>query len=443
MSKIAILFSHPVIADNPENVICYYEGLAKELSAEGNSVKLLNMRALWGGLQVSRAAQALKEFAPDLILTFNNTISESIIKATNCPIALCDADTVAFFADRHLISKYLDRYYMITFYEGISSDYEQLGFGKDRICTIKQATSIRHEALEQDKNISFLGSRFCNYSRAIGEAIQKDKNRTIFKAIEHSLRTNDYDYEGILQRYCPDAGLQLGNAYHLFDQRGYILSSLLDLGLNLYGVDWHDLFDANTALAAAYDTRPVFSLKHNQDLYNSSKINISISHPQCKGVYYPWRVYDIMASNGLLITSRSDLLAQQTKGYVSIPMFESPFEAREVCKKYLAEDNLRADIIAASQEFIEKNGRWKDNFIMMEQFLGVSLTRKAEHPDDCPAPVETVKLKYKKRSYTSNTFIWSSLLVLSTIPFAKRLIPKHIKNRIYNYMRRLEQYYEL
>lgn len=93
--------------------------------------------------------------------------------------------------------------------------------------------------------------------------------------------------------------------------------------------------DNNIALMSAFDETPKFSIKHNQDIYNESKICLSISHPQTRGYAFPWRIYDIMATNGMLISSRSDLLNEFTKGIVKIPMYESPYEARELCIKYL------------------------------------------------------------------------------------------------------------
>ena len=101
-------------------------------------------------------------------------------------------------------------------------------------------------------------------------------------------------------------------------------------------------------------------------------------HPQAQGKGYSWRCYDIMASNACLVSSFSSELKAKTKGFVDLPMFNTPQEAREICKELLKDKSKREYLVAASQDFIEKNGRWIDRIREMEQILEITLITNAK-----------------------------------------------------------------
>lgn len=129
----------------------------------------------------------------------------------------------------------------------------------------------------------------------------------------------------------------------------------------------------------AFIKEPKYSLQHNQDIYNSSKISLSISHPQCRGIAFPWRIYDIMASNSLLISSYSKALEELTSKFVKIPMYKNPYDARSLCQYALNNPNYCEDIIQASNEFIKKHGHWEDNFKILEDKLNINLCLDKEN----------------------------------------------------------------
>jgi len=84
-------------------------------------------------------------------------------------------------------------------------------------------------------------------------------------------------------------------------------------------------------LVFAFDYTPVTSIKLTEKLLNSSKIGINLYHAQAV-TGFSWRVADIMASNSCLISpNKQDL--QKLNPYMKIPTFETPEEAREICKK--------------------------------------------------------------------------------------------------------------
>lgn len=435
MARILITYYQFLIGDKKENLICYYEGLIKELNAYGNEVLRINMLDFhndWKKITNREAIlESIEKFVPELIITFNNQIDKKFIEITNCPIALFDADSVDLFANLDLIKKYNDRYFMVTSYEGWDDRYSQIGFTKNKVCNIHPATAIQREDLNKDKNISFIGTNFNFENHELANYIKNDDKKTIYKALLHFWNNNDYNYKSHLETFCKDRNFTLFDLHCIFDSRINVLNSVLDLGLNLYGSGWERLSTTNYALSSAFDREPKFSLKHNQDIYNSSLINLSISHPQTNGYAFPWRIYDIMASSGLLISTRADLLSKLTKGFVEIPMYDSPYDARDLCKKYLKEENLRYDLIAKSNEYIKEKGRWITNFQKIEDFLNIKLINEKSSDFEQVIIFEKVKkekdyLKKRIKNITNGLF-----LMLINIPFFELFFNKKLKSKIY------------
>ena len=208
------------------------------------------------------------------------------------------------------------------------------------------------------------------------------------------------------------------------------MNSLLDLDLNLYGKFWENLPNYFFQLKLAYNETPMYSLLHNQNIYNSSKINLSISHPQCNGFTYPWRIFDIMASNGLLITSFSKLLKIQTKDVVDIPMYENPYQARDLCIYALKNPSYCEDIIAKSNLFIEKYGRWENNFKIIQEKLKISLLNTKNTTKEFKIYHITPKIIKKDKYHGYKNFTNGIALAFSSIPVINLFYTKKIKNKI-------------
>ena len=376
MQKILVCFLQPLFLNNLENIGIYYESFINELKNAGNDILIFNMinenllppkqKEEW----LEEQTKKIKEFNPDIIFTFNNRISEGIINSTNCPIVLYEADLFDYYVNKELIAKYKDRYYALTFNDFNIDGYINLGFERKNIIVLHAVTSVKPEKLEKVNNISFIGTNFPIISKESHNNILSYGDG-LYKMFLDFWKSGNYNYDDLLKKYLPDVELSAFDKYALFDSRVYILNSLLDLGLKLYGVRWDILPPEFIILKSAFDRTSVFSLKHNQDIYNSSVINLSVSHPQCIGNYFPWRIYDIMASDGVLVTQYSSHLKNITKGFVDIPMFENPFDARELCKKILNDKSLREDIIAKSNQFIDKFGRWNDNLKKISEVINV------------------------------------------------------------------------
>jgi hypothetical protein len=333
MAKILISFYQPLINNDINRLVCFYDSLSFELANYGNNVLLLNTNpygAVFGGafdLPNEDLLASVAKFNPDIIIAFNNQICKSILKITSCPVLVNDADGVDFFANRQLFSVYKDRYFFLTYYEAWSKNkLKSLNIGNNKIINIHMATSVKPEKKEKEHNISFIGSKM------IGGGYFKTKysSSEAYKVLQEYWKDNTCDYEAVMEKYYGTQNFSALEIFQLFDSRNYILSSVYDLGLSLYGAGWEQSSDI-MGLSLAFCDTPVFSLQHNQDLYNSSKICLSISHAQTRGYAFPWRCYDIMASNGLLISSYSRLLEEKTSGFLSIPMYHSPFDVRDLC----------------------------------------------------------------------------------------------------------------
>lgn len=445
MAKILIIFWQPIIGSSYNNIVCYYESFTKELEKHGNNVLLLNKALFSNNYFESKVknkehlVEKVKSFSPDLIVAFNNQIFEGLLENTNCPVLLFDADASYLFSSKEIIKKYLDRYLMVTHYDSWETSYSELGFSKDKICTIHIATSLKNENKLQDKNISFIGTKFIGSLSPNVKNLINNNGLNVYKMLMEFWQTKNFNYEELMQKYCSGFEYNDFDIAYIFDYRSYVLSSILDLGLKLYGMNWKAGEDNNIALMSAFDETPKFSIKHNQDVYNESKICLSISHPQTRGYAFPWRIYDIMATNGMLISSRSDLLNEFTKGIVKIPMYDSPYEARELCIKYLKEDNLRKDIVAASNEYIEKFGRWKDNFEKIESLIGVKLINEEKVANSTYEIIQIDKgFNKKKAKYKFNlkgkikNIINGISLVLMNLPVFEFLYSRKIKEKIYH-----------
>lgn len=373
MARILVSFYQPILGGNCSNLVCYYEGLVKELARFDNHVLTLNVATFFLKKNQRQVLSDVLDFKPELAVAFNNQIPPLILKQTECPVLLVDADTVDFFANRDAIRRYNDRYFGATFYEGFEGDLVKIGVKKQRVFTLHPATAVQRQDVLQDKNISFIGSTFSRYNPNTVGFLKRDERRAFYGLLCSFWASGGGDCRVLLEKEGMVCGLSALDLYEMFDARNYVLSSVLDLGLSLYGPGWMSVASSNYALASACERRSVFSLAHNQEIYNSSKLNLSVSHPQARGIGFPWRIYDIMASGGILVSSRADLLRSLTSGYVDIPMYDSPFDARELCRKCLGDPILRRDVVAASNAFIEKHGRWPDNFRMIEAVTGVKI----------------------------------------------------------------------
>ncbi len=363
----------------------YFESFAKELMAQGNEVFLLNT-AYYNQYNSNTVedkdindyllSKAIT-FEPDLIIAFNNRIPLSILEYFSVPIIMWDGDAPKYISDIDYIKKNRDRYYIFTTSKDWIQDYIDFGINSKRIYFMPHATSIRSIDIPQTMNISYLGQRayvdqtlpdmLANYNY-----LSKCKDILLerFKTGNTDSRFYFEKYNGSFPEDWDDSYL-----FPMFEERWLTLSQLLDLDLTICGLKsrWEDVKEFMPQLLACYQPRRVWTLKENEVFYNQSKISISPIHPQARMKAFPWRAFDVMASNACLVIGESNDFRALIDGEVDIPIFSSPYDARDICKKLLSDVSLRNEIVKKSNDWVDKNARWILRFKDAEQITGIRL----------------------------------------------------------------------
>ena len=112
---------------------------------------------------------------------------------------------------------------------------------------------------------------------------------------------------------------------------------------------------------------------------NQSLISLNHSHEQAKNKCYSWRVLDILASNSLLITDKSSLLAKQFGKNINRQFYDSVSDARKIINYFLKNKNARSDLIAEQNQIIDKFFRWEDRIKKIEDIFGLKTEKNQEN----------------------------------------------------------------
>ncbi len=387
-----ILFS--TIGFGIKELYCYYDQFTSALKDAGNDVLVITsdniIRNGWSSndhfsdIDESKLDEYIKNFAPDLVIAANNVLYNHVPKILDCPIVVFGADKAIGFADKDQLIKNVDRYYFIYETPDCGKQIEDLfGPKSSKMIMMPTATNIRAESVEQNTNISFIGTNF-NFTQKFKDHFlynKSDKNLADnFKKFYESYKKNPRD--GIIKNLekvdikkdiigkiteADLLNLMSGN------KRVQTLAAIADLGLELYGHDnWIEVVDFSFDLMLSYKKEKIVTAKQNQDLYNRSKIAVNLSHEQALD-NFSWRVRDIMASNACLISDYRKNLEVYFGKYVKIPTFNNSFEARILCEKLLKDEIWRKEIVQGCQLAIEEEHRFCYRLKDMEQALGVKL----------------------------------------------------------------------
>lgn len=172
MSKILLAISNELLKDGDYYPSGFMEQIITELKNCGNNVLVYVpnrfQKQIFGGnnelldnIDTDKLDDDIKQFNPDLVITFNNTIYNKVIELTDCPIVVWGADTEPLWNSVELIKKNIERYFFFCFSEQeIGPRKKYFNIQDDRIFLMKPATSIRNTHSEKDKNISFIGTFF-------------------------------------------------------------------------------------------------------------------------------------------------------------------------------------------------------------------------------------------------------------------------------------------
>ena len=457
MAKILISFYSPIKINGLYQIPCFYEGLLNAFQRAGNTVLYIISSDFlivpWNGkknkclsnIDQEKLLSEVKSFNPDLIIAFNNSIPEGIDKISNAPFIIWDADLYYYCNDKDSIKNNIERYHFFSFTSyGYTQFKRLLKLSDNKVFKIKIATDVRAKKLDQEHNMAFIGTPFYLSDKA--KQALKMIDRTKFKVILNTYRQNIYTEidKVLLEKH----NITSDDVVSLLScsKRNELIVTLAPLGLHLWGpVQWLDIVNYSLDAFFNYHSETVYSIQHNQDIYNKSKIGISIAHAQNVSGY-PWRCIDIMASNACLVSHNNIDLQVDFKNQVKIPTYLNSCEAYEVCKRLLNNESLRSDIVAASQEAIEKGFRFEHRLKEIQDIFSINLfpkeSSRAEEKDRLQLMPNTVlcdsiiQLK-SKCSYEINatsrtnftiTIAAFFLNIILCIPFMRSVLKK-----IYNY----------
>ncbi len=394
MSRILVCLSNVITHKGQKRYVCFYENFLNALKDSGNEVLIfipqdfnefafMSNNTLQQYIDEDKLRHDIISFDPELIISFNYAVYDKLIEITHCPFVIWNADLVNFWNQVDVIQANLHRFTFFCFgkpsIKDLQSNFPHIS--SKQIHVMPPATSIQAEDIEQDKNISFIGTNFvlhnhyCDFitnltfeeKQLFNQALHDAQNQLYNKPLIPN--TNKAELEAFKTKMF-NQDIQI-TAYIAAQKRVSTVLALSDLGLTLYGHAWEHLSSMLPNLVTIFDDRMVYTSKHNQDIYNSSKICLNSMHPQCSNDL-SWRVPDIMASNGCLFSEQSTSV-QEIFGNFSIPMYSNAYEARELCIKLLKEDNLRHDIVARSQEIVAKDFTWKKRLTELQEITGVKL----------------------------------------------------------------------
>ena len=354
----------------------YYYDFAEEFLKSDNNILHWNLYyATYNAKNKNKILEKISGFKPDLIFSYNNICPEDIVREMKVPVLILDADNPEFFQNKEIINKY-DYLYYLGYQSNSGELYKKIlnvDVNKQNYLFFPTATNFHNDPLKVcDTNISFIGSNF--YRNFLGDRIVTPQERDMMIYLAKKIRENYYFID-------PNIDVMLINftKYYLAGQdRLKYLSCISDLGLQIYSnSNWKELFTYDLELANCYNEKVIITKNENQDVYNSSKISINLSHLQATNSF-SWRVPDIMATNSCLIMEDKVDWRMIFGEYISdvvkkAIIYKDRYDLREKCIKLLKDEDLRQRCVIECQNAIEKNGRWKSRIESLETFLNLKL----------------------------------------------------------------------
>lgn len=388
MAKIFMSFFSGVSDPNNKNAIpCFYESFIQGLQKSGNEVLTYVSKVFNRNFDniPNNLLSEIKKFNPDIIILFNNAFYD-IAKYFECPIFIYEVDSPLFYSNKKALTENINRYKFIVVQEESKNILIQsFKASAKNILIAPFFSEIKNVNIDKKQNISFIGTKFVSSSKTPFSRFM-EQNPTIeeidcFKNLIIEFEKNPFISDEEIFRNFHIESEKIKNNFKTKDLIFYLsdynrtktLSCISDLGLKIFGTkNWVTDNYNEPFIILNYDKTPVYSIKHNQDIYNTSKIGININHLQAKQGF-SWRVCDIMASGACLVSEYKPDLKKYFSN-INLPTFQNPYEARELCIKLINNENMREDIVLASNEIIDKNFRFKNIKSLIENYFDVTLS---------------------------------------------------------------------
>lgn len=384
MANIVVAFHNFLMTKNTLDARPpFYDAFLNGLKEAGNNVLCFekqNYEATISSPIPEQYLEKIKKFNPDLFIFFNNQFWD-ITKHFEVPIVIYDVDSPNSYSNVEFLKLNKNKIkYLINQKSGAQIINDIIGVPTENIKYIKPFTNIqKNNNTIQDINISFLGA--CWVWNDFNEPLEfsqqkttKEEREIAFEVYKKYIKNPcyflDYFYKKDVSNKLTFNNTKIASARISGIQRLRFLTEIADLGLEVRGTSWNSpMLKVFPEVMLSYNIEQVLNYKETESFFNRSKIGFNTKHIQAKSGF-SWRVCDILASNACLVTQRADDL--KDLGF-KVPMFESPSEAREICKKLLKNENMRKDIVAHSNELIEKNHRLKSLLEEIENFLNMKL----------------------------------------------------------------------
>ncbi|NQY43027.1 MAG: hypothetical protein HRT87_06785 [Legionellales bacterium] len=387
MAKIFVSHFAPINSfDYTTYIPSYYEGFISTLLASGNEV--LHMQSTdfivspWNGKNIYKASvdrkiteKKISNFNPDIAFIFNNSTVPDLYKLLDCPIIIMRADSPLYYNDKEDLKKNSSKYFFCySNEEELNEIQDYFNCKTERLIKSIFATAFKNISLEKTHPISFIGNNFLPNTGKLSltdDEVSREirKYSGSFINIHENHPTEIFKISNIKKNTLSSENTR---SFLVGHERRKTLEILVDLGLILYGKNWDNIIDSSVELSLAYRNTKIVSLAHNQDIYNSSKICINISHPQSK-FSFPWRVLDIAATSGCLVSDPRRDIIDFFRDYVKIPIYSNRYEARKICKKLLSDSIYREEIVTNCNICIEDKGRFEHRLSEFQDFFGVTL----------------------------------------------------------------------
>lgn len=374
----------------------FFNSLKDELLSEGNNVLQINLNnsmfyvSGWAGetdLLSEATFNEIRRFEPDLFISFNNSLPKSVFEEYkgNKPILVIDADNPNTFFNK----EYLLRDYEYLTFGGVQLESRELlvkTFGildEFGYFYLPAATAMRNKRLSSKYDISFIGSNFYPNNYLGDPLFFTPYAGYLYEQIKRNYYLSSEDVSRIMaSKKETDNLIPTLRSFYAGQQRLKCLGVLSDLGLKIFGSrGWEKVGLYDLDLSLCFDPSPVNDNKQASDIYNSSNICLNISHPQAVSTF-SWRVMDIMASSGCLVTEKKQAFEYLFGNYLSketldVITFNDRFELREKVKFLLSNSAIREKAVSELNFAIEENGRWKKRFETIEHYFLIPLTRNS------------------------------------------------------------------
>lgn len=380
MAKICAAFYNAVYDKDDESVMpSWYESFFKGLKERGNELLLFQIQDFQCdyGIIDEMTKKKIIDFNPDVYISFNNVFYD--MDFLDCVQLVYEADTPIYW--NNLKSLYnSNKMFCVWGDAEVRFLIENYGIDRKQIFVVSPFTEVRAEECSSDVNISFIGSRFgIDRRNEVGAIAEIDENlrNEYYRCIEAIINNPNITKKELAKVVNNDTLLDYIDIPGIImmmstEKRVRVLSAIVDLGLDLYGTEsWMYRYHFDSRLNVAFKNKKVYSLKHNQDIYNRSKLSINISHYQAKDCF-SWRVLDIMASNACLVTDSWSGVKKKFPD-LELPIYEDEHQAREICKRLLNDSEMRSEIVDVCHNEIEKKYRFKHHIKELEYICGVKL----------------------------------------------------------------------